>query len=255
MDGRDMKLIWKHLTSGLIYARSFRLIPALAGTIIPFFWQLVNLYGTLPAVLIIACVFQLLIVTMTAIIYPLFFLKMSFMAIYCLVAIFILVAVISWQLLNISVNRRAGFKLIKLQFSSRSALLLIGLLLSNRLLSLPISSRTTFWDLHLKPQLAGQLKSKSRAQIVAAISHDYQQVLSQMEDAIFFGCSPGSFKTLLDIAGLKESQYVVMETIIPARHARIFGLRRPFYFYVISVRGCQGDGVVDNIMLSTTPSP
>ena len=65
-----MKLILRHLTSGFIYTRSFTLIPALVGTIIPFFWQLVNLYGTLPAVVLIIGAFQLLIVGLAAIIHP-----------------------------------------------------------------------------------------------------------------------------------------------------------------------------------------
>jgi len=56
-----------------------------------------------------------------------------------------------------------------------------------------------------------------------------------MGDAIFFGCSPGSFKELLIAAGLKESQFVIMETIIPVDHSSIFGLKRPFYFHVILV--------------------
>ncbi len=232
-----MKLILRHLTSGLIYARSFRLIPALVGTIIPFFWQLVNFYGTMPAVVLIFCVFQILTVGIAAIIYPFLFLfKFSFIQVYGLAVVLIIIAIISWQLVNISINRRAGFKLVKLQFSTRLALLLMGLLLSNRLLTLPISPRTMFWDLHLKPHLAAQLKSKSREEIVAAIRYDYQQALNLVDDAIFFGCSPGSFKKLLIAAGLKESQFIIMETIIPIEHAKVFGLKRPFYFYVIFVR-------------------
>jgi hypothetical protein len=61
-----MKLIGRHLTRGLIYLDFFRLIPALVGTITPFFWQLVNLYGTLPAVLIIFGAFQLIVVSLAA---------------------------------------------------------------------------------------------------------------------------------------------------------------------------------------------
>lgn len=236
MEGWDMKLIWKHLTSGLVYARSFRLIPALVGTIIPFFWQLVNLYGTLPAVVLVIGVFQILIVGIAAILYPFLFFKLSILEVYCLAAVIMVVAVISWQVINISANRRAGFKLIKLQFSTRTALLLLGLLLGHHLVPLPISPRTIFWDLHLKPHLAGQLKSKNREEIIAAICYDYQQALNLMDDAIFFGCSPGSFKELLVAAGLKEgSQFVITETIIPVEHSSIFGLRRPFYFYVIFV--------------------
>ncbi|MGI6434440.1 MAG: hypothetical protein ACOX0F_03660 [Syntrophomonadaceae bacterium] len=230
-----MELIWKHLTRGLIYARSFRLIPALVGTAIPFFWQLVNLYGTLPAVVLIIGVFQILIVCMAAMIYPFLFFKFTFLELYCLAAVIMAVAIISWQVINIAANRRAGFKLIKLQFSTRTALLLLGLLLGHRLIPLPVSPRTVFWDLHLKPHLAGRLKSKQREEIIAAIRHDYQQAVNLIEDAIFFGCSPGSFKELLIDAGLKESQFVMMKTIIPIEHASIFGLRRSFYFYVIFV--------------------
>jgi hypothetical protein len=36
-------------------------------------------------------------------------------------------------------------------------------------------------------------------------------------------------------AGLEEEQLLIMETIIPQEHASVFGLNRPFYFYVISV--------------------
>ncbi len=230
-----MKLILRHLTSGLIYARSFRLIPALVGTIIPFFWQLVNLYGTLPAVVLIIGAFQLLIVGLAAIIYPFLFFKLSIIEVYCLAAVFMVVAVISWQVINIYVNRRTGFKLIKLQFSTRTALLLLGLLLNHRLIPLPVTPKTMFWDLHIKPHLAGQLKSKDREEIIAAIRYDFQQALDLMGDAIFFGCSPGSFKELLIAARLKESQFVIMETIIPVDHSSIFGLKRPFYFHVILV--------------------
>jgi hypothetical protein len=124
--------------------------------------------------------------------------------------------------------------LIKLQFSTRTALFLLGLLLGHRFISLPVSSQTLYWDLHLKPHLAGQLKTRNREEIIAAIRHDYQQAQNLMADAVFFGCSPGSFKGLLIAAGIQESQFLMMETVIPSEHARIFGLKRPFYFYVIA---------------------
>jgi hypothetical protein len=135
------------------------------------------------------------------------------------------IAFFSWLLMNISINRRAGFKLIKLQFSTWTALALISILLGRRLLSVPVSSRTMFWDLHLKPHLAGQLKSKSREEIITAIRYDYQRAKKLMVDAIFFGCSPGSFKKLLIAAGLQESQFIMVKTIIPLEHAKIFGLK------------------------------
>jgi hypothetical protein len=228
-----MKLIGRHLTRGLIYLDFFRLIPALVGTITPFFWQLVNLYGTLPAVLIIFGAFQLIVVSLAAVIYPCLLFKVSFMKVYGLAVLLMAAAVLSWLFINVSINRRAGFKLFKLQFSTRTALLLLGLMLGNRLVSLPVSPRTLFWDLHLKPHLAGQLKSKSREEIIAAIQHDYQQAKNLMPNYVFFGCSPGSFKELLLEAGLQESQFVMMETIIPSEHARVFGIERPFYFYVL----------------------
>ena len=182
----------------------------------------------------------MLIVGLAAIIYPFLFFKLSFIEVYYLAAVFMVIAIISWQAINICANRRAGFKLIKLQFSTRTALLLLGLLLGHRLIPLPVPPRMMFWDLHLKPHLAGQLKAKSREEIIAAIRHDYQRALNLMDDAIFFGCSPGSFKELLLAAGLQESQFAITETIIPVEHSCIFGLKRPFYFYVIFIRNQVG---------------
>ncbi len=234
-----MGLIWKHLSSGLFYPRSFRLIPGLVGTIIPFFWQLINLYGTLPAAVITVGIFQLSIVTIAALIYPLLCFKWGFIEIYCLAAAFMLLALISWQLSNIWVNRRVRFKMFKLQYSTRTAMILLGLLLGNSWPSLPMSPRTSFWDLHLKPKLAGQLRYWDREKLVQTISHDFRQAVKVLEDAIFFGCSPGSFKKLLHTAGIEESQYIIIETIIPHQHARVFGLKRTFYFYVIKVHNNQ----------------
>lgn len=230
-----MKLVLRHSTSGLIYARSLRILPSLIGTIIPFFWQMVNLYGTLPAVLITLAILQIITVSLTAIIYPFLYLRLSFLTVYCLAVLITAIAFISWVFINVYRNHRAKFKLIKLQFSTRTALILLSHLLSNRVLSIPLSSRTTFWDIHLKPNLAGQLQTKSREEIIAAIRHDYQQAQNLMPNAVFFGCSPGSFKTLLIAAGLQESQFSILETIIPQEHARVFGVNRPFYLYVIFV--------------------
>ena len=230
-----MKLVLRHLISGLIYARSLRIFPSLIGTIIPFFWQLVNLYGTLPAVLITLAILQIITVSLAAIIYPFLLFRLSFLAVYCLAVLVMAIAFISWVFINVYINHRAKFKLIKLQFSTRTALILLSLLLSNRVLSIPLSSRTTFWDIHLKPNLAGQLQTKSREEIIAAIRHDYQQAQNFMPDAVFFGCSPGSFKKLLVAAGLQESQFSVLETILPQGHARVFGLSLPFRFYVIFI--------------------
>lgn len=230
-----MKLMGRHLTVGLIYDRSLWLFPALIGTIIPFSWQLVNLYGTLPAILIILGIFQLLIVSLAAVLYPFLLLfQLSFITAYYLAALVVALAFVSWMSVNTVINCRAGFKLIKLQFSTRTALMLMGLLLSNCCMSLPVSSQTTFWDIHLKPHLAGRLQTKSWEEIIAAIRHDYQQVQNLLPHAVLFGCSPGSFKKLWLEAGLKEEQLIIMETIIPQEHARVFGVNRPFYFYVIS---------------------
>ncbi len=234
--GGEMQLIGRHLTRGLIYRDCFRMIPALVGTVIPFFWQLVNLYGVLPAVLIIFGVFQLLTISLAAVMYACLLFQVSFVKVYGLAALLMVAAVFSWLFINLSVNRRAGFKLFKLQFSTRTALLLLGLMLSHRLVPLPVSPRATFWDLHLKPHLAGNLKSKSREEIIAAMQHDFKQAKNMMGNDVFFGCSPGSFKKLLLEAGLQESQFIMMETIIPTDHARIFSLERPFYFYVLFIR-------------------
>ena len=232
-----MGVIKRHLSSGLFYIRSFKLIPASAGTIIPFFWQLVNLYGTLPAIILIIGVWQLIAAALCAIMYPLLFGRLTLGKIYCLALFFMAVAIISWLMINIITNRRAGFKMIKLQYSSRTALTLLGLLLGQRCLALPVTARTVYWDLHLQPQLAGQLQKQAKEDIAAAIRYDYNRATQLLGEAVLFGCSPGSFKDLLLAAGLKESQFIMMDTIIPPEHAAIFGISRPFYFYVIMVSG------------------
>ena len=239
-----MRLVVRHLTKGLIFRSSFSLIPSLPGTIIPFFWQLINLYGTLPAVIIILGIFQLLIVGMAAILYPLLVFQLSFIQVYGLAALLMAAAVGAWLFMNRSVNQRADFQLVKLQFSTRTALLALGLLLCNRLVPLPVSPGTTFWDLHLKPSLAGNLRTKKRSEIVAAVRHDFQRAQALLPNAILFGCSPGSFKHILKAAGLQESQFHIMDTIIPIKHAKIFGLKQPFYFYVISLSP-PGEGPED----------
>lgn len=243
-----MRLVVRHLTKGLIFRSSLRLVPSLAGTIMPFFWQLINLYGTLPAVIIILGVFQLLIVSMAALLYPVLFFQLRFIQVYGLAALFMAAAVMTWLFMNRSVHQQADFQLVKLQFSTRTALLSVGLLLCHRLAPLPVSPGTTFWDVHLKPKLAGNLRTISHRELVAAVRHDYQQAQASLPNAILFGCSPGSFKHILRAAGLQESQFHIMDTIIPSRHAEIFGLKRPFYFYIISlsppVSGLEGQSRV-----------
>lgn len=241
-----MRLIVRHLTKGLIFRSSYRLIPSVPGTIIPFFWQLINLNGTLSAVIIILGVFQLLIVCMAALLYPVLFYQLSFIQVYGLAALFMAAAMVTWLFMNRSINQRADFQLVTLQFSTRAALLSLGLLLGQRLVPLPVSPGTTFWDVHLKPSLAGNLRTKNRREIVAAVRQDIQRAQHLMPNAILFGCSPGSFKQILKAAGLQESQFDIMDTIIPIKHAEIFGLQRPFCFYVISLSP-PGEGPEDEL--------
>lgn len=238
-----MRLITRHLTKGLIYARSLSLIPALAGTAVPLFWQLINLYGTLPAVLILLAMLQMTIAAISIVLYPFLFFRLGFIQTYFLAALFMAAAVIAWLSINHSINRRAGFQLIKLQSSTRTSLSLLSLLLCHRFLPLPLSPGTTFWDLHLKPNLAGRLKTKRRQEIITAIRHDYRQAQGMLGNAILFGCSPGSFRNVLMAAGLEESQFYILDTVIPIKHAEIFGVRKPFYFYVI----CLGPSLDNEI--------
>ncbi len=231
-----MRLILRHLTMGLFYRRTLVLFPSLVGTIIPIFWQLVNLYGTLPAVVLITGLFQALAVLLAAMLYPLLFFLLGFLQLYCIALAVMVMALVSWQLINLRINRRAGFKLLKLQFSTRTALLILGLLLGHRLLPIKLTPQTVFWDLHFKPHWAGQLSRLNQDELIAALKHDFEQAVSLCPDAIFFGCSPGSFKKILVRAGLSKAQFIMSETIIPREHARVFGLKRSFYFYVISSR-------------------
>jgi hypothetical protein len=236
-----MRLISRHLTTGLIYARVWKLLLVAPGTIISLFWQLINLYGTLPGVLLTLCSFQLLAGVLAVIIWSGSLFTLSFQVAFLAGAGILVLMFIAWLLANIHLNRRARFELVNLHYSTRTALLLLGLLLCHRIPEVRVSPRTTFWDVHLKPTLAGNLHRIGKSRIVDGLASDYSRLWELLgTDVVVFGCSPGSFKGLLQKAGLSATQFTMIETVIPSSHARVFGLNQPFYFYIITFPESRG---------------
>ena len=118
---------------------------------------------------------------------------------------------IAWSSASIYFNRRARFELVNLHYSTRTALILLGLLLCHRIPEIRVSPRTTFWDVHLKPDLAGNLLRTGKHRIINGLASDYARMGEVLgTDVVVFGCSPGSFKSLLQKAGLSSSQFTMI---------------------------------------------
>lgn len=231
-----MRLIAKHLTYGLIYPYVMRLLPAFPGTIFSLFWQLVNLYGSLPAVILTAFIFQLAAVAIAAILVTGSLFVLDFRVAFGIALAILALLVITWAVVSFSLNRRADFSLFRLHYSSSTALILLSILLGHRIPEIKVSPGTTIWEIHLKPSAAGNLDHRDRTTIAQAIGSDYRRAAELLgPDTIAFGCSPGSFARLLLQAGINESYFTTFATIIPTRHSRVFGNERPFYFYIIQI--------------------
>ena len=229
-----MRLVIRHLTRGLIYRNSLRLLPAFPGTVFSLFWQLVNLYGALPALILTVVLFQsvailvaLLIMTATLFAADL---RVAFTAGIAVIVFLIL----TWIIATLNINYRLRLKLYHLHYSTRTALILLGVLLCHRLPELKLSPGMTFWEMHIKPAKAGNLADMKPNTITHTMAADYRRARELLgPGGVIFGCSPGSFARLMQEAGLDKARYTVWETVIPARHSRVFGRERPFYFYII----------------------
>ena len=139
-----MRLISRHLTIGLIYARVWKLLLAVPGTIISLFWQLVNLYGTLPGVLLTLFSFQLLAGALAVIIWSGSFFTLSFQAAFLVGTGILILTFLAWSSASIYFNRRARFELVNLHYSTRTALILLGLLLCHRIPEIRVSPGPLF---------------------------------------------------------------------------------------------------------------
>ncbi len=229
-----MRLVIRHLTRGLIYRDVLRLLPAFPGTIFSLFWQLVNLYGSLPAVIISAVLFQLAAILMALLIMSVSLFVVDLPVAFAGGIVTVVLLILIWATVTLNLNRQTDFELFNLHYSTRTALILLGMLLCHRLPELKVSAKATFWEVHIKPTIAGNLANIKLNTIVQAISADYRKAQKLLgPDGVIFGCSPGSFARLLEEAGLDKSYYTIWDTVIPASHSRVFGHERPFCFYIV----------------------
>ncbi len=232
-----MRVIFNHLTIGILYRDFWRIWPALIGTFVPFFYQLINLYGLMPA-LFLGLIF---LGTVMAVFSYAFHLLSFFILplLVCSIIVFsiIFLSFLTWLIINIVINRRANLKLFKLNYSSRPACILLSLFLCGEIISGPISPGVSFWDIHFRPTLAGKLQQYSLDEFNKILQDDYkklQKVFNQ--DAVLFGITPGTLATPLESLGLNAYNLLIVKTIIKAKHAKIFGLTRDFFFHRIILK-------------------
>jgi len=229
-----VRLIVSHLTRGLIYRSVLRLLPAFPGTAFSLFWQLVNLYGTLPAIILTVLLFQSAAILVALLIMTASLFAVDVQAAFIAGTAVIVFLILVWATATLYINWRLRLKQYHLYCSTRTALILLGLLLCNRLPELKLSPDMTFWEMHIKPVRAGKLDAMEPASIARNIAADYRRAKEFLgPGAVIFGCSPGSFVRHMQEAGLNAAQYTVWETVIPPRHSRVFGRERPFYFYIV----------------------
>ena len=237
--GENMKIIFRHLTIGLLYKKFFSLLPAFFGTFSPIAFTTCILYGTIPMALLSFAYFGLTVGAITATIHLGSFLVIDIKIAYCCSIIIFVFLLLSWLIKTRLSNRKAQLKFINLYYSSRTALDFIGKLLCNQSMNIQITSNTVFYHLHIKYILAGKINYKrDKYKLINAISFDFKRISELFgQDVVLFGCSPGSFEKLLIQAGLDKSQFVVIKTVIPQQNARVLGLRRDFYLHIIRPGG------------------
>jgi hypothetical protein len=229
-----LRLVIRHLTRGLIYRNFLLLLPAFPGTVFSLFWQLVNLYGSLPALILTLIIFQSAAILAALLIVTASLFATDFRVAFTAATVVIVILILTWAIATLNANRRLRLRLYHLHYSTRTALILVGLLLCHRVPELKLSPGMTFWEMHIKPSRAGNLAAMEPHTIAQTIAADYRRARELLgPEGVIFGCSPGSFVRLMQEAGLDANRYTVWKTVIPARHSRVFGRERPFYFYII----------------------
>lgn len=229
-----MRVVFNHLTVGLIYKDFGRLFPAFIGLVISVLYQLINLYGFLPALIIVFIGLGMLstLFSYTLHIFSLFLIPLPVCIIITLALL--IIAFAAWILINYNLNRKANLQIFKLNYSSRLAFNGLAFLLCNRNIALNLAPRANFWDIHFKPRLAGKIKDYSFETLAKLISDDFtkiQQILGG--NTVLYGCTPGTVAKYLEKLPLEDYSYQVIKTLIPPEHAKVFGLTRDFYFHVI----------------------
>lgn len=230
-----MRVLFNHLTIGLIYRDFWRLGAAFIGSLISLLYQLINLYGFLPAVLAIGIILGVIILLITCSLHLFSFLLIPLASCVLISLLLIAIGFFTWLFINISINRKAKLKLFKLNFSSRMVFMLLAVLLCNRVIPINISPKTRFWDVHFKPSLAGKIGHYDFTTLNKLIEEDLLNIKQVLGDnAVLFGCTPGTLAKHFNNLPVKYD-YQVVKTIIPPEHARVFGLTRDFYLHVITL--------------------
>ena len=230
-----MRVIKNHLTIGLVYKDVWRLIPASVGTLVSLGYQLVNLYGFLPAIIIIVFMVGIIAALLSLSLYLLSFFHLNFQLCTLITAVIMATFLLIWLLVNLYINRRIKLRISKLSYSSRAALNILSLLLCNKIIPIKSAPRTQCWELHFKPHLAGKIQNLDAEALNAAIQADYGLLAAELApDSILFGCTPGCLEKHMQLAGIQNTQFQIEKTIIPPEHARVFGLKRSFFFHVLS---------------------
>lgn len=228
-----MRVVFNHLTIGLIYRDFWQLGPALVGTLVSLLYQLINLYGFLPAVLFIITFTALMGAILAMGLYLLSFLFIPLQV--CIVISFIIMALcfFSWLLINLHINRKAKLRIFKINYSSRVAYIFLAVLLCNQLIPVKLTPGARFWDVHFKPGLAGNLSKYDFNILKQLLGEDLLKIRQVLGDnTVLFGCTPGSLARYFDNLQ-PQYEYKIVKTVIPPEHAQVFGLIRDFYFHVL----------------------
>lgn len=229
-----MRVIFNHITIGLIYKSFWRLVPAFTGSYISLFYQFINLYGLLPALLGLFLFMGLIVSlgTLFLTIISLFIIPPKFSILVML--LLIIISFLSWLLSNFKLNRQLKLKLFKLNYSSYTAFLLINSLFCRSNFSLPVLTNSIFLDVHFKPSLAGKLKQYSHKELSDLIRGDYDKLKLLNNNSVLFGITPGNLSDYL--AKLEGVNSWISPTIIPPKSAKIFGLIRDFFLHVVIIK-------------------
>lgn len=230
-----MRVIFNHITIGIMYRDFWRLVPAFIGTYISLFYQLINLYGLLPA---IGIVFLFLSSIITIFSYTLHIISFFLIPIRLAIFIILLLVVISfltWLLINININRQHNFKIFKLNYASYTAFLILNNFLCRGKAELPTFPHTIFLDVHFKPSLAGNIKNYDKDNLISLIKSDYEKLGAFSDNLVLYGITPGNLTSYLKELDL-DNNFQVYPTIIPPKHAKVFGLTKDFFFHILFLK-------------------
>ncbi len=231
-----MRVIFNHMTIGLLYKDFWRLGPAFIGTLVSFLYQLINLYGFLPAIFLVGMGIASITVlsAYTLQLLSLFFIPVSIGVL--VVGLILAVSLLAWLLINFKINRQVNLQILVLKYSSRTAFIGLSLLLCNRIIPLAIGKRARFWDVHFKPRIAGKIREYDQSVLEELLQEDYHRLQQALiGNNVLYGSTPGSLAKYFNHLPQNTAEIQTIITIIPPENAKVFGLMRNFYFHFLSV--------------------